>query len=124
MMRDKYLNYIAGEWVDGPDVAQNINPSDISEVIADYVRADRPQTIEAINAASNAAESWRNFGVQISWTQSVISCLIKKSLLALFYLGKRAKHYLKVLERSLELGIFSNSLRERCSGKLAIYYRR
>ena len=64
MMRDKYLNYIAGEWVDGPDVAQNINPSDISEVIADYVRADRPQTIEAINAASNAAESWRNFGVQ------------------------------------------------------------
>lgn len=64
MMRDKYLNYIAGEWVDGPDVAQNINPSDISEVIADYVRADRPQTSEAINAASNAAESWRNFGVQ------------------------------------------------------------
>ncbi|MDA9296162.1 aldehyde dehydrogenase family protein [Burkholderiales bacterium] len=64
MMRDKYLNYIAGEWVDGPDVAQNINPSDISDVIADYVRADRPQTIDAINAASNAAESWRNFGVQ------------------------------------------------------------
>ncbi len=63
-MRDKYLNYIAGEWLDGPDVAQNINPSDINEVIADYVRADKTQTINAINAAANAAENWRNFGVQ------------------------------------------------------------
>ncbi|MDC1311268.1 aldehyde dehydrogenase family protein [Burkholderiales bacterium] len=64
MQREKYLNYIAGEWVSGGEFSENINPSDVSEVIADYVRADREQTKQAIDAASSAVSAWANFGVQ------------------------------------------------------------
>ena len=64
MKREKYLNYIAGEWVSGDDASENINPSDINEVIADYVRADRQQAKNAIDAAFQASFAWANFGVQ------------------------------------------------------------
>ena len=64
MSRENYLNYIAGEWVGADDTSQNINPSDVSDIIADYPRASREQTIEAINAASDAFFEWSRFGVQ------------------------------------------------------------
>ena len=64
MQREKYLNYIAGEWVGGDESSENINPSNISEVIADYVRADRQQTKHAIEAASAASSDWASYGVQ------------------------------------------------------------
>ncbi|MBT6412671.1 MAG: aldehyde dehydrogenase family protein, partial [Betaproteobacteria bacterium] len=64
MERERYLNYIAGEWIDGEELAEDINPSDTSEVIAEYVRADRQQTKHAIEAASGASSGWADCGVQ------------------------------------------------------------
>ena len=64
MERERYLNYIAGEWIDGEELAEDINPSDTSEVIAEYVRADRQQTKHAIEAASGASSGWADYGVQ------------------------------------------------------------
>ena len=64
MERERYLNYIAGEWIDGEELAEDINPSDTSEVIAEYVRADRQQTKHCIEAASGASSGWADCGVQ------------------------------------------------------------
>ena len=36
-------NYIDGEWVEGSDAARNINPSDLSDVVGEYARADVAQ---------------------------------------------------------------------------------
>src|SRR5579871_4188193 len=51
-------NYINGAWVDGSGVTQNINPSDVSDVVGDYAQASKTQTDEAIAAAKAAAPAW------------------------------------------------------------------
>ena len=64
MATQKYLNYIAGEWVKGATTSQDINPSDTSDVVAEYAQADKVQAETAIEAARAAAPGWANFGVQ------------------------------------------------------------
>jgi acyl-CoA reductase-like NAD-dependent aldehyde dehydrogenase len=44
---------IAGEWIDG-EAAPNINPSGISDVIGEYARATKADTVAAIDAADSA----------------------------------------------------------------------
>lgn len=51
-------NYIAGEWVDGADAAENINPSDTRDVVGTYARASLPQATDAVAAAQAAQPVW------------------------------------------------------------------
>lgn len=53
-----HFNYIAGEWIAGPSVSPNINPSDTRDVVGEYVRADAQQTQDAIDAAFDARQAW------------------------------------------------------------------
>ncbi|MGK9165447.1 aldehyde dehydrogenase family protein [Inquilinus limosus] len=53
-----HANYIAGSWVEGPDAVKNVNPSDLSDVIGEYARADRAQAEQAIAAARAAFPKW------------------------------------------------------------------
>ncbi len=53
-----HKNFIDGEWVDGKDAKDNINPSDISDVIGQYAQADAAQTQIAIAAAKAAFPAW------------------------------------------------------------------
>jgi aldehyde dehydrogenase (NAD+) len=46
-----YKNYVNGEWVDGSDVNRDINPSNLDDVVGEYVRADAAQARSAIAAA-------------------------------------------------------------------------
>lgn len=64
MATQQFLNYIAGEWVEGAGSSKDINPSDTSDLVAEYTQADKVQTETAIEAASAAASGWANFGVQ------------------------------------------------------------
>lgn len=64
MSTQKYQNYIAGEWIDGAATSSDINPSDTSDVVAEYAQADKKQTETAIEAARVAAPAWANFNVQ------------------------------------------------------------
>ncbi len=57
-------NYIGGQWVPGADAAPNINPSDISDIIGVYARADGAATRAAIDAAAEAFATWQFSGVQ------------------------------------------------------------
>src|ERR1700742_5324242 len=51
-------NFINGAWADGSGITQNINPSDVSDVVGDYTQASKDQTLEAIAAAKAAAPAW------------------------------------------------------------------
>ncbi len=51
-------NYIAGEWVEGRNAAENINPSDTRDVIGLFARADAAQAEAAIAAAHAAQPQW------------------------------------------------------------------
>jgi alpha-ketoglutaric semialdehyde dehydrogenase len=57
-------NFIAGNWAEGGETAENINPSDTSDVIGAYVRASRAETEMAIEAARAAFPAWSRSGIQ------------------------------------------------------------
>lgn len=57
-MTERKQNLIAGEWRDGASWAPNVNPSDTTDVIAEYARADRAQAELAVSAARDAAAGW------------------------------------------------------------------
>ena len=63
-MSDMHRNFIAGDWVTGADTARNINPSDLSDVIGEYARADKAQADTAIAAARAAFPAWSMSSVQ------------------------------------------------------------
>jgi acyl-CoA reductase-like NAD-dependent aldehyde dehydrogenase len=63
-MAELHRNYIAGEWTAAPETAKNINPSDTSDVIGEYARADRAQADSASAAARRAFPAWSNSSVQ------------------------------------------------------------
>jgi aldehyde dehydrogenase (NAD+) len=53
-----HKNFIAGEWVEGKAAKDNINPSDVSDVVGSYAQADRAQALTAIAAAKAALPGW------------------------------------------------------------------
>ena len=53
-----HKNFIAGEWLEGADATENVNPSDTRDVVGLYVRAGRGQAEQAIAAAHAAAPRW------------------------------------------------------------------
>ena len=53
-----HKNFINGEWVAGKDAKENINPSDVTDIVGEYAQADKGQTEAAIAAAQVAAPAW------------------------------------------------------------------
>ena len=53
-----HRNLIAGEWMEGAGVSQNINPSDTRDVVGEYAQADAGQALAAIGAAKAAFPGW------------------------------------------------------------------
>ncbi len=51
-------NYIGGDWVESSDANDNINPSDLSNVVGRYARASAAQAEDAISAAREAFPAW------------------------------------------------------------------
>jgi len=46
-----HQNYIAGAWAEAAEPAPNINPSNLSDVVGEYARANETQVRAAIAAA-------------------------------------------------------------------------
>ncbi len=61
---DRYFNYIAGEWISGESEVENLNPSDLSDVIGLYAQADTAQLETALDAASSAQVEWAAAGIE------------------------------------------------------------
>lgn len=53
-----FNNLIGGEWVEGPRVSRNINPSDTRDVIGEFAQAEAAQARQAIAAATQAQSAW------------------------------------------------------------------
>jgi aldehyde dehydrogenase (NAD+) len=53
-----HCNYINGEWLEGYRASENINPSDLGDIIGAYAAADARQAEQAIAAAHVAAPGW------------------------------------------------------------------
>src|SRR5215813_8611625 len=59
-----HQNYIAGAWAEAAEPAPNINPSNLSDVVGEYARANETQVRAAIAAARAAFPAWARGGVQ------------------------------------------------------------
>src|SRR3954451_556194 len=59
-----HQNYIAGAWAEAAEPAPNINPSNLSDVVREYARANETQVRAAIAAARAAFPAWSRGGVQ------------------------------------------------------------
>jgi len=57
-------NFINGEWAKAPEQAPNINPSNLSDVVGEFARADAAQARAAIAAARAAFPAWSRGPVQ------------------------------------------------------------
>lgn len=57
-------NLVQGEWVEGPDTIQNINPSDLSDVVGEFAAADTGTVNDAVNAARQSLTAIRKAGIQ------------------------------------------------------------
>ena len=51
-------NLVGGQWVDGRGVVANVNPSNTSDVVAEYAHADAAQAQAAVEAAAAAQPAW------------------------------------------------------------------
>lgn len=60
----RFQNYIAGEWTDAGEFQPNINPSNLSDVVGEYARADAEAAQRAIQAAAEAFPAWQLSGIQ------------------------------------------------------------
>src|SRR5712664_3795023 len=59
-----YKNYVNGQWVDGPDVNRDLNPSDLADLVGEYARGDGAQARAAIAAARAAFPGWARGNIQ------------------------------------------------------------
>ena len=59
-----HQNFIAGDWVEGASVNQNINPSNLTDVVGDYTRATEAQVNDAVAAAQAAFPAWSKSNIQ------------------------------------------------------------
>ncbi|MBB5750161.1 aldehyde dehydrogenase family protein [Micrococcus sp. TA1] len=55
-------NYVGGAWVGSEDRTENVNPSDLSDVIGRYAQADADTVAEAVQAARHAWPEWAEAG--------------------------------------------------------------
>jgi acyl-CoA reductase-like NAD-dependent aldehyde dehydrogenase len=58
MSQQTFKNYINGRWENGVTTGVSDNPSDLSDVVGEYSRADANQTQSAIRAAADARSAW------------------------------------------------------------------
>ena len=57
-------NYIAGEWLESSQAAENVNPSNTADIIGLFSRADVRATERAIAAAKQAFPAWSRGSIQ------------------------------------------------------------
>ncbi|RFP90220.1 aldehyde dehydrogenase family protein [Rhodobacteraceae bacterium 63075] len=63
-MPDAKRNFIAGEWLEGPDTIENRSPSDIGDLEGVYTQASPEQLDTALDAARAAQAEWAAYGLE------------------------------------------------------------
>ena len=59
-----HANYINGEWMQAAGAAPDVNPSNLSDIVGEYARADGAQVRAAIAAARSAFAPWSRGNIQ------------------------------------------------------------
>ncbi|WP_295856209.1 aldehyde dehydrogenase family protein [uncultured Xylophilus sp.] len=60
----EHLNLINGQWTPGVSLSDNVNPSDLSDIVGRYAQGDAAQVDAAVQAALAAFPAWSTSGIQ------------------------------------------------------------
>jgi acyl-CoA reductase-like NAD-dependent aldehyde dehydrogenase len=60
-----HRNFIGGEWTASNEAAPNVNPSDTTDIVGEYSRANASQVKMAIAAAKQAFPAWASVSPQV-----------------------------------------------------------
>jgi acyl-CoA reductase-like NAD-dependent aldehyde dehydrogenase len=96
-------NYIAGDWVDGPGISRNINPSNTNDTVGEYAKADRVQTLQAVAAAKAAFPAWSQSTPQVRYdalNRIATEILARKDDSAACWRARKARHCRRESARS------------------------
>lgn len=63
-MTELHRNLVAGEWIEGAEETDNINPSNTDEIVGTYARGSKADAERAIAAAKAALPHWSKSGIQ------------------------------------------------------------
>ena len=63
-MTTPHLNFINGEWLAGPSISPNINPSHTTDVVGHYTQGGVDHVNAAVAAAQAAFPAWSTSGIQ------------------------------------------------------------
>jgi aldehyde dehydrogenase (NAD+) len=72
-MGEVHRNWIGGQWVRGPELIANINPSNTGDVVGWYAKADQAAAQAAIEAAAGALAAWASTSPQVR--ADVLDCV-------------------------------------------------
>ena len=64
MSNNSYKNFIGGEWTAGDGTVENINPSDLDDVVGLYAQASATQANDAVMQARTALVAWKHTGLE------------------------------------------------------------
>jgi len=68
-----HKNYVAGAWVEGAKIADDINPSDTNDVVGRFAHGDAVQADAAVKAAKEAFPAWSHSTIQLR--HDVLKCV-------------------------------------------------
>ncbi|MBI1779073.1 MAG: aldehyde dehydrogenase family protein [Proteobacteria bacterium] len=63
-VKDLHPNLIGGEWRPSGEAAENVNPSNLADIVGLYARASAKDAAEAIDAAAAAFPAWSTGSIQ------------------------------------------------------------
>lgn len=63
-MSETYCNFIGGQRMVGTTIRDNVNPSNLDDIVGRFTQADAVDAGEAIQAARSAAPGWSRSGIQ------------------------------------------------------------
>lgn len=63
-MTDIFANYVGGAWLAGSNAVDNVNPSDLSDVVGRYAQASASDVATTVDAARTGAEAWAKTGLE------------------------------------------------------------
>lgn len=59
-----FANYVGGAWLTGQNAVENVNPSDLSDVVGHYAQASASDVDPAVDAARDGGEAWGRVGLE------------------------------------------------------------
>lgn len=124
-MAEKFYNYINGEWIESisGQIFNNINPSNIDEIIGIFPRSIKEDVDRAVSAALSAFNMWRDIPVpqraEILYKSAQIMAIRKEELAQIISRenGKTVKSSLGEVQSAIDMANFMAGEGRRMYGK-------